>query len=233
MRRPEIAPSILALVVLAPLWALTGIIMATLLIQFGDIHFQRDTDPFLEKIDAVKKALAVELDETVTDCLILLTGDFAQTGDPAEFELTLVFITEIVSLVKTATNAKIGVLCVPGTRYNPGMSIVIPALGVAFAAFCVWLTVRIINRRKGDYFRPWRRKIGVMTLVMACVFAAGWVRSSVRFDSEPLTKPIFTQSTQSFTAVLLGPLSHYFVLRPTLRICFGKPKVSIGVSSAG
>ena len=29
----------------------------------------------------------------------------------------------------------------------------------------------------GDYFHGWRRKIGVVTLVMACVFAAGWVRS--------------------------------------------------------
>ena len=29
----------------------------------------------------------------------------------------------------------------------------------------------------GEYFRGWKRKIGVATLVMACVFAAGWVRS--------------------------------------------------------
>ncbi len=28
-----------------------------------------------------------------------------------------------------------------------------------------------------SYFKPLRRKIGVMTLAMACVFAAGWVRS--------------------------------------------------------
>jgi len=27
------------------------------------------------------------------------------------------------------------------------------------------------------YFKPWRRKLGVVTLVMACVFAAGWIRS--------------------------------------------------------
>ena len=27
------------------------------------------------------------------------------------------------------------------------------------------------------YFKPLRRKIGVLTLVIACVFAAGWVRS--------------------------------------------------------
>ena len=29
----------------------------------------------------------------------------------------------------------------------------------------------------GGYFKPWRRKIGVVTLVMACVLMAGWVRS--------------------------------------------------------
>jgi len=34
----------------------------------------------------------------------------------------------------------------------------------------------------GDYFKPWRRKFGVVTLVMACVFAAGWVRSRQKFD---------------------------------------------------
>lgn len=28
-----------------------------------------------------------------------------------------------------------------------------------------------------NYFKPLRRKIGVMTLVVACVFVAGWVRS--------------------------------------------------------
>ena len=28
-----------------------------------------------------------------------------------------------------------------------------------------------------EFFKPWRRKIGCVTLLMACVFAAGWVRS--------------------------------------------------------
>ena len=28
-----------------------------------------------------------------------------------------------------------------------------------------------------DFFRSWRRKVGVVTLVMACVLMAGWVRS--------------------------------------------------------
>ena len=29
----------------------------------------------------------------------------------------------------------------------------------------------------GEFFKPWRRKLGVVTLLMACVFAAGWSRS--------------------------------------------------------
>jgi hypothetical protein len=28
----------------------------------------------------------------------------------------------------------------------------------------------------GEYFRPWQRKIGVLVLMVACLFAAGWVR---------------------------------------------------------
>lgn len=28
-----------------------------------------------------------------------------------------------------------------------------------------------------DFFRGWRWKLGIVTLVMACVFAVGWVRS--------------------------------------------------------
>ena len=29
----------------------------------------------------------------------------------------------------------------------------------------------------GDFFQGWRRKVGLLTLLMACVFMAGWVRS--------------------------------------------------------
>jgi len=35
------------------------------------------------------------------------------------------------------------------SRYDPGMSeAIVAVLGVAFAAFCIWLTVRIVNRRE-------------------------------------------------------------------------------------
>ena len=34
----------------------------------------------------------------------------------------------------------------------------------------------------GNYFKPWRRKIGVMTLLIALLFMAGWLRSQTRTD---------------------------------------------------
>jgi hypothetical protein len=35
----------------------------------------------------------------------------------------------------------------------------------------------------GDFFKPWRRRIGVVTLVMACAFMGWWVRSQFYYDA--------------------------------------------------
>jgi hypothetical protein len=51
----------------------------------------------------------------------------------------------------------------------------------------------------GGFFQGWRRKTGCATLVMACVFMAGWVRSQSWFDN--LKMPWFDGSVvliQSF-----------------------------------
>jgi hypothetical protein len=34
-----------------------------------------------------------------------------------------------------------------------------------------------------EFFRGWKRKVGVVTLLMACVFAGGWVRGYSMYDS--------------------------------------------------
>ena len=39
----------------------------------------------------------------------------------------------------------------------------------------------------GEFFRGWKRKIGVVTLVMACVFMVGWLRSLSRFEYIDIT----------------------------------------------
>jgi hypothetical protein len=40
-----------------------------------------------------------------------------------------------------------------------------------------------------DFFKPWRRKFGVVVLVMACVFAAGWIRSRRTVDCLEIESP--------------------------------------------
>lgn len=34
-----------------------------------------------------------------------------------------------------------------------------------------------------EFFRGWKRKVGVVTLVLACLLTAAWIRSSVIYDS--------------------------------------------------
>lgn len=39
-----------------------------------------------------------------------------------------------------------------------------------------------------EFFRSWRRKFGLLTLVMACIFMAGWIRS--RYVQDTFTVPV-------------------------------------------
>jgi hypothetical protein len=59
------------------------------------------------------------------------------------------------------------------------VSIVLPALGVAFAAFCVWLAVRIFNRR--ERWAKWTLAavVGVPTLYIMSFGPACWISSRV------------------------------------------------------
>lgn len=50
----------------------------------------------------------------------------------------------------------------------------------------------------GTYFKSWRRKFGVVTLVIACTFAAGWVRSN--FVGDLVTFEVFG-SPQSMISI--------------------------------
>jgi hypothetical protein len=53
----------------------------------------------------------------------------------------------------------------PPPEYNAGMGeVVVAVLGVAFAAFCVWLGVRIVNRRE-----RWAKWTAVALLVLTPV----------------------------------------------------------------
>ena len=57
------------------------------------------------------------------------------------------------------------------------MSIVLPTMTVAFAAFCVWLTVRIVNRR--ERWAKWTLAavVGLPVLYVASFGPACWITS--------------------------------------------------------
>jgi hypothetical protein len=66
------------------------------------------------------------------------------------------------------------------------MTIVLPALAVAFAAFCVWLGVRIVNRR--ERWAKWTLAavVGLPALYVVSFGPACWVMSRVTDGRLPI-----------------------------------------------
>jgi hypothetical protein len=69
--------------------------------------------------------------------------------------------------------------------YNPDMSIVLPALAVGFAAFCVWLAVRIVNRR--ERWAIWTA--AGLLIASACLAAWWWTRPMEGILFDPIDIP--------------------------------------------
>jgi hypothetical protein len=75
----------------------------------------------------------------------------------------------------------------------------------------------------GDYFKPWRRRIGVLTLLMALVFVALWVRGTVVTDQfcfgdskgyrafEVRESCLLWGNIKAFGGVTIGPASVWTV----------------------
>ncbi|WP_397569220.1 hypothetical protein [Schlesneria sp. T3-172] len=67
----------------------------------------------------------------------------------------------------------------------------------------------------GEFFKSWRRKIGVMMLAVACVFAVGWVRSQARFDAvnlQVLNATFFIQSREGGVLLMRSGPTPFFQL---------------------
>jgi hypothetical protein len=61
----------------------------------------------------------------------------------------------------------------------PGMSVLFSTLAISIAAFCIWLTVRFVNRRE-----RWAKRTAVATFVVLVVYPlsigpAGWLNTRV------------------------------------------------------
>jgi len=86
------------------------------------------------------------------------------------------------------------------------MSIVLPILGVAFAAFCVWLGVRIANRRERR--AKWTLAAGLVVVFVLYPLSAGpatWILHHC-----DLPKPAFR-----FILKLYGPLGSFEAHSPS------------------
>jgi len=57
----------------------------------------------------------------------------------------------------------------------PDMTILLPALAIAFAAFCVWLAMRIVNRRERWAKRTLAVTVGLAVLYVASFGPACWL----------------------------------------------------------
>jgi hypothetical protein len=67
------------------------------------------------------------------------------------------------------------------------MSVVVPFLVTAFAAFCIWLTVRMINRR--EWWVKWTLAavIGVPALYPLSLGPACWITSRLNFGAHSIS----------------------------------------------
>ena len=55
-----------------------------------------------------------------------------------------------------------------------------------------------------DFFKPWRRTIGLVMLVMACVTSAGWVRSMTFYESVSIQfREAWSEELASFDSSLV------------------------------
>lgn len=74
-------------------------------------------------------------------------------------------------------DCRVAILEVYGLSGMVAMTILIPALAVAFAAFCTWLTVRIVNRR--ERWAKWTLTlvVGLPVLYVASFGPACWIEA--------------------------------------------------------
>jgi len=87
------------------------------------------------------------------------------------------------------------------------MTILLPAFGLVFATLCIWLGVRICNRR--ERWAEWTLAaiIGVPTLYIVSIGPACWASS--RFGGEVLVSLIYQPAIEASTIVSPGIIMDY------------------------
>jgi|SRR5579872_5873072 len=106
------------------------------------------------------------------------------------------------------------------------MTVIIPALGVAFAALCVWLTVRIVNRRE-----RWAKRTLVVAVLLPVLYILSfgpvcWISSRI----QPSGEIVSMVYSPIIPAMLQGPIAIQSVL--THYVAFGIPGGRFSIDGA-
>src|ERR1700752_3976741 len=79
--------------------------MKLLLLHLSDIHFKSDKDPILGRVGRITGAVkSVDLD--IDARFLVVTGDIAHSGDPAQYELALDFFTRLKTSIHEIDSTK-------------------------------------------------------------------------------------------------------------------------------
>src|ERR1051326_8999212 len=91
--------------------------MRALLLQLSDIHIRSGDDPVIRRRALIARAVA-SLDPDIDACLLLLTGDIANTGSGDEYYVALDFIGQLQKDLRDAFGGAVSVhtAVIPGNH---------------------------------------------------------------------------------------------------------------------
>jgi len=92
-----------------------GTTSRVLLIQLSDIHFQGPGDAVLKRTAEIAAAVQPLLPLT-TRAILIVTGDIAQSGKAAEYELAKDFIQAIANDIESRHGKALDIITVPGNH---------------------------------------------------------------------------------------------------------------------
>ena len=93
--------------------------MAIALLQISDIHLQEGDNPVLDRIQGIAVALRT-LQAGISAAYLLMPGDIAYSGKPAEYQIASSLVTELLaSIEREFPGSNPQVVFAPGNRDVP------------------------------------------------------------------------------------------------------------------
>jgi hypothetical protein len=89
--------------------------MRILLLHLSDIHFRSASDPLTKRAVKIKEA-ALGKFLRADACFIAVSGDVANSGDPAEYSVAITFLTELRSALLLSGLPRVDFVAIPGNH---------------------------------------------------------------------------------------------------------------------